>query len=72
MAMPPNEMNQSGGVLKMMPKSGDHMMITAHEDGYTTQSSHDGKMHGPEQHATMGQLRRHVSDCLEGDCSVNK
>ena len=47
---------------------GDHMHIEGHEDGYTTHSVHDGKVHGPEEHKTMGELKRHVADCMDGDC----
>ena len=48
---------------------GDHMWIHGHEDGWTTHSVHDGVPHGPEQHKTMGALKKHVAECMDGECS---
>ena len=53
-----------------MPAKGDHMHVEAHEDGYTTHSAHYGKMHGPHEHKTMGALKKHMGDCMDGECEV--
>lgn len=53
--------------------TGDHMHIEQNEDGgYTTHSIHDGQMHGPEEHATMGALKKHIANCMpeDGECEM--
>jgi hypothetical protein len=45
----------------------DHMHIHGHEDGFTTHHMVDGKTHGPHHHETMGALKRHVADTMDGE-----
>ena len=48
---------------------GDHMHIHEHEEGYTSHHVHEGKTPvGPHEHATMGALKKHVADCMDGEC----
>lgn len=49
---------------------GDHMHIHGHEDGFTTHSAHDGEAHGPEHHKNISEVKRHMADCLDGECEA--
>ena len=53
-------------IAKLHGPPGDHLYTHGHPEGYTTHHVLEGgPVKGPVEHDTVGELKKHVGDCME-------